>query len=175
MAEGSLDQRGGRQRQRRRRSVIAPRAAEVISAYVASAELAARAPPPLWGAGLCSYSAGVASLQSVRPAPPCALRRELLGEGGNYNPADANWRVRPLLHRYCPVTICLTCCSCRATLLASDSCLVCCCTKTSLPKYIQAIKLRQMFPNLCWDSLFAGSEAGVTLISLMWLQIKRLW
>lgn len=70
-AEGSQDQRGGLQRQTQRRSVIAPRAAEVISAYVASAELAARGPPPLWGAGLCSYSAGgVASGHSVRPAPP---------------------------------------------------------------------------------------------------------
>lgn len=74
-AEGSQDQHGGEQLKRRKRSVIAPRAAEVISAYVASAELAAQAPPPLWGADLgCLYAHRVPQ--------------------GQYNPADANWRVR---------------------------------------------------------------------------------
>lgn len=57
-----------------KRSVIAPRAAEVISAYVASAGLAARAPPPLWGTGCCTYPALVSPPGlSVRPAlrEPC--------------------------------------------------------------------------------------------------------
>lgn len=63
--------------------MIAPRAAEVISAYVASAELATRAPPPPWGACLCTYPAEVSPpWHSVRPAP----------DGPRYQ----NWRVRPI-------------------------------------------------------------------------------
>lgn len=49
-AEGSRDRRGGGRRWGAKCSVIARRAAEVISAYVASAGLAVPAPPTPWGA-----------------------------------------------------------------------------------------------------------------------------
>lgn len=52
-----------------KRSVIAPRAAEVISAYVASAGQVVRGPPTPCGAGRCTYPAGASPPRpAVRPA-----------------------------------------------------------------------------------------------------------